>query len=77
MGMAPQSLDPSRDVAKSLRPLADGRGADAESPSDLGLGEAAGAEQATGCEPALLELFGGEFARSPHAYESNARASRR
>src|SRR5512135_229819 len=75
LGVAPQSREPSRNTAELLRPLADGRGADAEAPGDLGLGETAGAEQATGCESALLELFGGEFAWSPHAYESNARAS--
>jgi hypothetical protein len=60
-----------------LRPLADGGGADAESTSDLGLGKTAGAEQATGGEPALLELFGSEFAGSPHAYQCNARTSGR
>ena len=73
--MAPQGRKPSRAVVELLRPLADGRGADTEAPSDLGLGETAGAEQAAGCEPALFELFGGEFAWSPHAYESNVRAS--
>ena len=75
LGMAPQGRKPSRAVAELLRPLADGRGADTEPPSDLGLRETAGAKQAASCEPALFELFGSELAWSPHPYESNARAS--
>ena len=55
------------EIAESLRPLANGRGADAESPGDLGLRETASAEQATGREPTLLELFPGELVWSPHA----------
>ena len=38
------------------------------------LGETPDAEQATGSEPTLLELLGGEFVWSPHPYESIARA---
>lgn len=73
--MASQCPKPARLVAELLCPLADGRGTDTEPPSDLGLRKTAGAEQAAGCKPALFELFGGEIAWSPHAYESNVRAS--
>jgi hypothetical protein len=77
LGVAPQSGEPLREIAESLRPLADGGGADVESPCNLGLGEMAGAEEAAGYEPTLFELFGSEFAWLPHAYQRNARASSR
>jgi hypothetical protein len=77
LGLAAQPRKSPRHIAESLCPLANGCRADAESPGDLGLRETASAEQATGCEPTLFELFWGEFVRSPHAFESNSRASGR
>jgi hypothetical protein len=55
-------------LSEPLGPLADGRAADVQSTSDLGLGEMASAEQPARFEPAFFELFWGEFLWSPHPY---------
>ena len=68
-GAALQRCEPVGAVSQSLGPLADGHPADAQSASDLGLRETAGAEPAARDESALFELFGGEFVWSPQAYD--------
>ena len=58
-------------AAQSPGPEADGHPADTEVSRDLGLRETAGAEHATGFEPALFELFGSELVRLPHPGQRN------
>lgn len=67
LGAILQRREPPGAVLELSRPLADRGSADTQLPSDLGLGEPAGAEQAAGSEPTFFELLGSESSRLPHA----------
>lgn len=68
LGPSLQRRRPMRALSELLGPLADGRAADIQSTSDLGLGETAGTKQPARFETAFFELFGSELSGSPHSY---------